>query len=120
MEETLNSGDGWSSQVLWIIILIYKQISSFVATKNVKNYKTLGWILKHMKSNGAFGLVCTLIDTTPFRFWQTNTQREEKLIYKQQIRNNIKNKKTWGHVDLEINFLTLWHLVSQTFTFNKP
>jgi hypothetical protein len=44
MEETLCSVDGWSLQVLWIIILIDKQISSFVDTKNVKNYKALGWI----------------------------------------------------------------------------
>lgn len=39
MEQTLNSVDGWSLQVLWIIILIDKQISSSVDTKNVKNYK---------------------------------------------------------------------------------
>jgi hypothetical protein len=44
MEETLNSVDDWNLQVLWIIILIAKQISSFVTTKNVKNYKTLGCI----------------------------------------------------------------------------
>jgi len=48
MEQTLNSVDGWSLQVLWIIILIDKQISSSVDTKNVKNYKILGWISKHM------------------------------------------------------------------------
>jgi len=109
MEETVNSVNGWSLQVLWIIILIDKQISSFVDTKNVKNYKTIGWIEKPMKSNGACSLVCTSIDTTPLRFWHTNTQREKKLIYKQQIRNNTKNKKTWVWCWFELNFLTLWH-----------
>jgi hypothetical protein len=44
MKETLNNVDGWNLQVLWIMILIAKQISSFVDTKNIKNYKTLGWI----------------------------------------------------------------------------
>jgi hypothetical protein len=44
MEKTLNSVDGWSLQVLWIIILIEKQISNSTNTKNFKNYKTLGWL----------------------------------------------------------------------------
>jgi len=43
-----------------------------------------------------------------------------KLINKQGIKLTTK-KKTWmWHVDLHFNFLTLWHLIFQALTFNKP
>jgi hypothetical protein len=59
--------------------LIDKQISSFVDTKKSQKLQDSTMNLKHTKSNGACSLLCTLIDTTPFRFWHTNTQRKNEI-----------------------------------------
>jgi hypothetical protein len=46
MEETLYSVYGWSLQVLWIIILIDKHISSSVATKKCQKLQNFSMIFK--------------------------------------------------------------------------
>jgi hypothetical protein len=77
MKETLKSVHGWGLQVLWIIILVDKQISNSIDTKNFKNYKTLRWILKCMKSNKTCSLECTLTNTTPLKIWHQHTKRKK-------------------------------------------
>lgn len=78
MEETLYSIDGQNLQVLWMYFDWQKKFK-FYRLKKPQKLQDSMMNLKHTKSNGAFSLLCTLIDTTPFRFWHTKTQRKNEI-----------------------------------------